>query len=56
MTQLERLIARLVQLVEDNPGQIVVLTITVSKKGVPICWVVTQAQAEGLAEGEKEKG
>lgn len=48
MTQLERLIARLVQLVEDSPGQMVVLTITVDAMGVPICWQVKQGQVEGL--------
>lgn len=48
MTQLERLIARVVQLVEDSPGQLIVLTITVSNNSVPICWQVKQGQVEGL--------
>jgi hypothetical protein len=48
MTQLERLIARVVQLVEDSPGQMIVLTITVDGKGVPVCWQVKQGQVEGL--------
>jgi hypothetical protein len=55
MTQLERLIARVVQLVEDSPGQLVVLTITIDHKGVPICWQVKQGQVEGLTQ-ETKKG
>lgn len=47
MTQLERLIARVVQLVEDSPGQIITITITVDSKGIPICWKVQQGQSEG---------
>jgi hypothetical protein len=48
MTQLERLIARVVQLVEDSPGQMVVITVTVNNSGVPVCWHVEQGQVEGL--------
>ena len=48
MTQIERLIARLVQLVEDNPGQMITLTIAVDNEGVPICWKVDQSRSEGL--------
>jgi len=48
MTQLERLIARVVQLVEDSPGQMINITVTVDAKGVPICWQVKQGQVEGL--------
>ena len=50
MTQLERLIARVVQLVEDNPSQMITITVTVDSKGVPVCWTVLQKQAEGLQE------
>jgi hypothetical protein len=48
MTQLERLIARVVQLVEDSPGQMIVLTVTVDNSGIPVCWQVKQGQVEGL--------
>jgi hypothetical protein len=48
MTQLERLIARVVQLVEDSPGQMVSLTITIDNSSIPICWQVKQGQVEGL--------
>ena len=48
MTQIEKLIARLVQLVEDNPGQMVSIVIAVDNKGVPICWKVEQTRSEGL--------
>ena len=48
MTQLERLIARVVQVVEDSPGQMIVITITVDQSGNPVCWQVNQAQVEGL--------
>jgi hypothetical protein len=49
MTQLERLIARLVQLVEDNQNTAITLTIVVSD-GSPVCWTVDQRRAEGLQE------
>lgn len=49
MTQLERLIARLVQLVEDSPCQTITLTIQVDNKRVPVTWQVTQTFGiEGL--------
>jgi hypothetical protein len=53
MTQLERLLARVVQVVEDSPGQMVTLVITIGAvgvppRGVPVCWQVNQTQAEGL--------
>ena len=48
MTQLERLIARIAQLVKDSPSQMVTITITVDCNGVPVCWQVNCAQAEGL--------
>lgn len=48
MKQIERLIARLIQLVEDSPGQIVTITIVVDDSGVPVCWKVDQNKAEGL--------
>jgi len=48
MKQIERLIARLVQLVEDSPGQIVNITIVVDDNGCPVCWKVDQNKAEGL--------
>jgi hypothetical protein len=50
---IERLIARVVQLVEDNPAQVVTITITVDDKGQPYCWVVTQQRAEGLQRREE---
>jgi hypothetical protein len=53
VTQLERLIARLVQLVEDSPGQMIVITITVDSVGVPVCWQVKQGQVEGLTQDNK---
>ena len=48
MKQIERLIARLVQLVEDSPGNIVTLIFVVDDKGVPVCWKVEQGRAEGV--------
>jgi hypothetical protein len=54
MTQLERLIARLVQLVEDNPGQIITLTIFVDRERIPIGWQAAQARAEGLQMEKQE--
>jgi len=48
MTQLERLIARVVQLVEDSPAQMVTITVTIDEKGAPVCWQVKQGQVEGL--------
>ena len=33
MTQIEKLIARLVQLVEDNPGQMITIVIAVDEDG-----------------------
>jgi hypothetical protein len=53
MQQIERLIARLIQLVEDSPGQMIVLTITVDTNGTPVCWQVKQGQVEGLTKDEK---
>ena len=53
MTQLERLIARVVQLVEDSPGQMVTITVTIDNIGVPVCWQVKQGQVEGLQESGK---
>ena len=53
MTQLERLIARLVQLVEDNPGQMVNITILVGCDSVPVGWYVQQGKAEGLTTSPK---
>jgi hypothetical protein len=51
MNQMERLIARVVQVVEDSPGQMVVITITIDNKGAPVCWQVKQGQVEGLQNG-----
>ena len=48
MKQIERLIARVVQVVEDSPANIVTIVIVVDEKGNPTCWRVTQSQAEGL--------
>ena len=48
MTQIEKLIARLIQLVEDNPGQMITIVIAVDNDGVPICWKVDQTRSEGL--------
>ena len=48
MNQLERLIARVVQVVEDNPCAIVEITVTVDGGGTPIAWTVRQVRAEGL--------
>ena len=48
ITQLECLIARVVQIVEDSPGAIVEIIVTVDGGGTPICWVVRQVQAEGI--------
>ena len=47
MTQIERLIARVVQLIEDNPIQVISIIIVTDGQGVPICWQVKQGQAEG---------
>ncbi len=52
MTQLERLIARVIQLVEDSPGQMIVITISVDARGIPIFWQVKQGQVEGLQDKE----
>ena len=54
MEQIERLVARVVQLVEDNPGQVIRLTITVDNKGVPVCWAVEQVRSEGLTDPQKQ--
>ena len=51
---IERLIARVVQLVEDYPAQIVTLQIVVNDKGEPYCWAVIQTRAEGLQRDTKE--
>lgn len=48
MKQIERLIARLVQLVEDNPNSIVTLVIVVDGSGIPISWSAETKKAEGL--------
>jgi hypothetical protein len=48
MNQIERLIARLVQVVEDNPCAMVEIVVTVDGGGTPIAWVVRQVRAEGL--------
>jgi len=48
MTQLERLIARLVQLAEDSPGQMITVTVVIDNDGTLVCWRVEQARAEGL--------
>ena len=55
MKQIERLIARVVQLVEDNPGQLVNIIIQVDRQGVPVCWYVDQRRAEGLQKDELHK-
>jgi len=52
MTQLERLIARVVQLVEDSPGQMITITVTVDTHGVPVCWQVKRGQVEGLQDNK----
>ena len=48
MTQIERLIARVVQLIEDNPTQVISIIIVTDGNGAPVCWQVEQGQAEGL--------
>jgi hypothetical protein len=48
MNQLERLIARVVQIVEDSPCTIVEIVVTIDGGGTPIAWVVRPARAEGL--------
>jgi hypothetical protein len=48
MNQIERLIARVVQVVEDNPCAIVEIVVTVDGGGTPIAWTVRQLRAEGL--------
>lgn len=51
MKQIERLIARLVQLVEDSPCQTIVLTIEIDSNHVPVKWKVTQEfREEGIAD------
>ena len=51
MKQIERLIARLVQLVEDSPCSSVILTININSKHIPISWQVTQIfREEGVPE------
>jgi hypothetical protein len=55
MNQMERLIARVVQVVEDSPGQMITIVITVDTKGVPSCWQVTQKQVEGLTSAQDVK-
>ena len=48
MTSLERLIARIMQIVKASPGTIITITAVVDAEGRPICWQVTNAKAEGL--------
>lgn len=48
MNQIERLIARVIQVVEDHPRQMILLSIAVNEKGEPICWQVFNSSAEGL--------
>jgi hypothetical protein len=48
MNQIERLIARVVQIVEDSPCAIVEIIVTVDGGGTPIAWVVRPVRAEGL--------
>jgi hypothetical protein len=48
MTQLERLLARIMQLIKNSPGQMITVTITIDNKGIPVCWQVKQGQVEGL--------
>ena len=55
MKQIERLIARLIQLVEDSPGNIVTLIFVVDDKGVPVCWTVEQGRAEGIQKDNEDK-
>ena len=51
MKQIERLIARLVQLVEDSPCSRIILTIEIDSKHIPIGWQVTQIfKEEGTLE------
>lgn len=56
MKQIERLIARLVQLVEDSPNNIITIMFVVDDKGVPVCWKVEQGRAEGIDKGKVENG
>jgi len=48
MTQLERLIARVVQFVEDSQNKIITITVVVDGHGVPVGWNISQADAEYL--------
>ena len=48
MTQLERLIARVTQVIKDSPCQVVTIRIVMDTHGVPITWQVDKGQAEGL--------
>lgn len=50
MTPIERLVARIMQVVETSPGQVVTVSIVVDAEGDPICWQVVVAKAEGLKE------
>jgi hypothetical protein len=53
MTQLERLLARVAQVVEDSPGQMIEITVTVDCSGNPVCWKVNQARVEGMQTKEE---
>ena len=48
MNQIERLISRVVQLVEDNKGQLITLSIIVDGAGNIVGWEVKQNKIEGL--------
>ena len=50
MQQIERLIARLVQLVEDSPGQTVMITVVTDDKGLPVYWYASKTTVEGMKE------
>jgi hypothetical protein len=48
MQQIERLIARLVEVIEDEPCQTIMITIEMDSCRVPVQWQVTQIfQKEG---------
>jgi hypothetical protein len=49
MKQIERLISRVVQLVEDNKGQLITLSIVVDGAGNIVGWQVNQSRLESCA-------
>jgi hypothetical protein len=47
MKQIEKLISRVVQLAEDNKGQLIHLTLIIDADGNIAGWVVNQQRIEG---------